>query len=62
MGGKAREGVVPADIARERQQLLGEQLLAAESALSGYLAIKTVTSPPCKRSLTWSTAAAVPTS
>ena len=28
------EGVVPADIARERQQLLGEQLLAAESALS----------------------------
>lgn len=28
------EGVVPADIARERQQLLAEQLLAAESALS----------------------------
>ncbi len=31
---KAMEGVVPADIARERQQLLAEQLLAAESALS----------------------------
>jgi site-specific DNA recombinase len=31
---KAMEGVVPADIARERQQLLVEQLLAAESALS----------------------------
>ncbi|MEX5718192.1 recombinase family protein [Geodermatophilus maliterrae] len=31
---KAMEGVVPADIARERQGLLAEQLLAAESALS----------------------------
>jgi hypothetical protein len=28
------EGVVPDDIARERQQLLADQLLAAESALS----------------------------
>ncbi len=31
---KAMEGVVPADIAQERQALLAEQLLAAESALS----------------------------
>jgi site-specific DNA recombinase len=31
---KAMEGVVPDDIARERQQLLADQLLAAESALS----------------------------
>jgi site-specific DNA recombinase len=31
---KAMEGTVPDDIARERQQLLAEQLLAAESALS----------------------------
>ncbi len=31
---KAMEGVVPADIARERQGQLAEQLLAAESALS----------------------------
>jgi len=30
---KAMEGVIPEDIARERQQLLAEQLLAAESAL-----------------------------
>jgi hypothetical protein len=31
---KAMEGTVPDDIARERQQLLADQLLAAESALS----------------------------
>ena len=31
---KAMEGTVPADIAREKQQALGEQLLAAESALA----------------------------
>jgi len=31
---KAMEGIVPDDVARERQQLLADQLLAAESALS----------------------------
>ena len=31
---KAMEGVVPADIAREKQQALADQLLAAESSLS----------------------------
>jgi hypothetical protein len=59
---KAMGGVLPDDIARERQQLLTEQLLAAESALSRLYFDQDNERPPCMPSSTWCAAAAAPTS